>query len=138
LIDAPKGKYWKSFVQYLHEHIQRQGLISDFDFDLFKITDSLEEAKQEILNFYYNFHSYRFVGDICVIRMKRQVPEGAIPRFQEMFADMLTGDHSFDVCAALPEEDNEPELKELPRLCVRFNNKSFGRLRKLIDHINLF
>ncbi len=38
--------------------------------------------------------------------------------------------------AALPEERDEPELKQLPRLVFAFDRRSLGRLRQLIDMIN--
>ena len=37
---------------------------------------------------------------------------------------------------ALPEEHGEPDLIELPRIIFRFNRKSIGRLRQLINAIN--
>ena len=37
-----------------------------------------------------------------------------------------------------PEEANEPELASLARLCVPFNRKNLGRLRALLDRLNLF
>ena len=36
----------------------------------------------------------------------------------------------------LPEEADEEQIADLPRLVVDFNRKDFGRLRKLIDAIN--
>jgi hypothetical protein len=36
----------------------------------------------------------------------------------------------------LPEEADEPEIADLPRLVLNFNRKDFGKLRKLIDAIN--
>ena len=53
------------------------------------------------------------------------------------FADILEGGR-FERSAAFPEEsDLGPEILALPRLKFRFNRKSFGRLRQLIDRINL-
>jgi hypothetical protein len=42
------------------------------------------------------------------------------------------------MCATLPEEINEPEIAHLPRLCLQFNRRNYGRLRQLIDRINFY
>jgi len=36
----------------------------------------------------------------------------------------------------LPEGKDEPALAELPRLVLRFNRRSLGRLRQFIDSMN--
>lgn len=137
-LDAPKGNFWSTFVRYLKEHLLRDGLISEMDFNLLKVTNDPEVARKEIVNFYYNFHSYRFIGETLVIRMQREVPAGALPRLQEDFQDILTSPDGLSVCSALQEEEHQPELADLPRLCVKFDRRSYGRLRQLIDRINQF
>jgi len=137
-IDAPRGNFWKTFEHYLREHLMNDNTISEDDFNIFKITDDLAEAQKEIVNFYYNFHSYRYVGDQLVIRMKRQIPPAALKRLWDDFSDILEDKDSLRACSFLPEEINEPELADLPRLCLKFDRKSHGRLRRLIDRINQF
>jgi hypothetical protein len=51
------------------------------------------------------------------------------------FSDILV-DGQFTVGAALPDEKDEPQLSPLPRLIFRFNRRSLGRLRQLIDALN--
>jgi hypothetical protein len=138
LVDAPGGNFWRTFEHYLREHLLRDHLIAEADFNLFKITNNLEEAEKEILNFYYNFHSYRFVGQQLVIRLQREVPEGAIRRIRDDFDGILDGKKEIKVTQALPQEITEPEIAHLPRLCVDFDRRSFGQLRKLIDRLNEF
>ena len=137
-IDAPGGNFWRTFERYLREHLLLDGLISAQDFHLFKVTDNLEEARKEVVNFYYNFHSYRYVRDTLVIRLQRPVPPAALKRIGEDFSDILTGSGPLKACAFLPEEVNEPELAHLPRLCLPFDRRSSGRLRQLIDRLNQF
>lgn len=137
-LDAPNGNFWSTFVRYLREHLLRDGLISEMDFQLLKVTNDPEVACKEIINFYYNYHSYRFIGETLVIRMQREVPAGALLRLQDDFQDILTAPDGMTVCPALKEERNQPELAELPRLCVKFDRRSYGRLRMLIDRINQF
>lgn len=137
-VDAPKGNYWKTFVQYLREHLLRDGLVSEEDFYLFKVTDDILEARKEVLDFYYNFHSYRYVGDELVIRMQREIPKHSLVRLEEDFSDIIVSEVGIRTSKALPAEINEPELAHLPRLVLPFDRKSHGRLRQLIDRINLY
>jgi hypothetical protein len=138
LLDAPGGNFWRTFIHYIQEHLLNDGLISADDFHLLKVTDNINEARKEILNFYYNFHSYRYVGDQLVIRTQREIPPAAVIRLLEDFHDILTDENSLKTCAFLPEEINEPEIAHLPRLCLKFDRRSHGRLRQLIDRLNLF
>lgn len=137
-LDAPGGNFWQTFSRYLREHLLRDGLVSESDFNLFTVTDDPEQALKEISNFYYNYHSMRWVRESLVLRLQRPVPEGALVRLREDFSDVLSDPEEMRCCAALPEEINEPELSTLPRLCVPFNRRAPGRLRQLIDRLNQF
>ncbi|MFH1066781.1 MAG: LOG family protein [bacterium] len=138
MVDEPNGHYWKSWERYMREYLLGNGLIAASDFHLFKITDNLEEARNEILKFYHNFHSYRYIGDLCVIRVHRAFEDDVLKKLSEEFADILTDKNGFEIRTALPAEINEPEIAHLPRLCGYFNKHNFGRLRQLIDRINEF
>ena len=138
LVDAPRGNFWRTFEKYLREHLLGDKLISEEDFTLFKITDDLEFARREVVNFYYNFHSYRYIGDIMIIRLQRQIPAGALIRLNEDFQDILRADILITTCKPTHEEANEPDLANLPRLSVPFNRRNLGRLRALLDRLNQF
>ncbi len=137
-LDAPGGNFWHTFSRYLKEHLLRDGLVSESDFNLFKVTDDPEEALKEISTFYYNYHSMRWVGKTLVIRLHREVPDGALVRLREDFSDILTDPAGLHCCRALKEEINQPELSDLPRLCVPFSHRAPGRLRQLINRLNQF
>jgi uncharacterized protein (TIGR00730 family) len=138
MVDASRGNFWKTFEKYMREHLLGDGLISEEDFTLFKVTDDLEFARREVVNFYYNFHSYRYIGDVMLVRMQRQIPGGALVRLNEDFHDILRPETLITTCAPYPEEANEPELASLARLCVPFNRRNLGRLRALLDRLNQF
>jgi hypothetical protein len=135
-IDAPGGTFWQNFVRYLSEHLMADKLISPEDFHLFKLTHSPTEARDEILRFYRNFHSYRFVGPYLVIRLQKALPEERLAKLKQDFLSILKQPAEMFQRDALPEESNEPEIAKLPRFCLTFNRIHFGFLRLLIDRLN--
>ena len=136
LIDEPGGSYWKSFIHYISEHLMGGKLISPEDFHLFKWTDSVTEARDAIVRFYHNFHSYRFVGPYLVIRLQRRLSEEKLATLRKEFLSIIDPPGEMFQRDALPQEANEPEIAQLPRLCLTFNRIHFGFLRLLIDRLN--
>jgi len=136
LIDEPGGTFWKSFIHYVSENLMAHKLISAEDFDLFKVTDSVKEARDEILRYYRNFHSYRFVGPYLVIRLQRTISETRLAELRREFLSILQPTGEMFQRDALPQEANEPKIAKLPRLCLTFNRIHYGFLRKLINRLN--
>jgi uncharacterized protein (TIGR00730 family) len=135
MIDEPGGDYWQIWNRYVKEVLLARGLISPEDLALYKITDSVDEAVAEILNFYRVYHSMRYVEKYLVLRLQRPLPEGLLERVRKDFADILVAG-TFEQTAALPAEANDPEVAALPRLKFQFDRRSLGRLRMLVDVIN--
>lgn len=135
LVDKPGGAYWRTWNAFLAEYLLKLGLVSQHDFDFFTITDSVDAAVEEIVRFYRNFRSYRWVGPRLVIRLTRKLTGGALEELNKEFKGLCV-DCAIEQTAALPEEKNEPELADLPRLVLTPNRSNFGRLRLLIDAIN--
>ena len=135
LVDRPGGTYWKTWDKHVREHLLRDQLISPDDLNLYRITDSSDEAVKTITRFYRNFHSSRFVKDLFVIRLKHAPTETAIQALNEDFADIVTGPaiHSIQ---ATPEELEDDDNVDLPRIAFGFNRRDYGRLRGLIDVLN--
>jgi len=134
-VDAPGGTYWEEWREYNASHLLQRGLISPADMNLFCITDRPEAAVEEIVAFYKNYHSSRYVRERLVFRLNQPVPDSLLRDLNRDFADILDGG-AFEQGAALPEERNEPTLIQLPRLLFQYNRKNFGRLRQLIDTLN--
>ena len=135
LLDGEGGTYWKFWKQFVNEHLARLGMISENDFDLFLVTDKVEEAVEEIVGFYRVFHSYRYVGDKIVLRLNTALTEDSLASVEERFSDLMKAGRMTQQ-QALPEEDDEAELSELVRLVFRHRRRDFGRLRQLIDAVN--
>ncbi len=134
-VDAPRGTYWKTWKKYVEEHLLRRRLISAEDMALFKVTSSVDEAVDEIVDFYRVYHSSRTVGQKLVIRVTRPLAPAVLASLAAEFADILDG-HPIEQRGAFDEESDEPELSALPRLVLTFDRTHFGRLRQLIDRLN--
>jgi len=135
LIDEPGGDYWSAWQRYVKEQLLARGYISEPDLNLFKVTDNVDVAVREILRFYRVYHSMRYVGDILVLRLQRELPQQMIERLNVEFKDLLA-EGRFEQRQAFPEERDDKELLHMPRLAFRFVKRDFGRLRQLIDTIN--
>lgn len=137
LLEAEGGHYWPEWRRFMDEHLAGHGLISPEDLDLVYVTDSIESAVGEIEGFYRNYHSQRYVDGTLVLRLQRLPDEASLARLSEEFADIL---RSGAMRAAAPSEAEvaEGDYPELPRLALDFNQRSYGRLRWLIDALNGF
>jgi uncharacterized protein (TIGR00730 family) len=135
LVDKPGGTYWKTWDKHIREHLLRDKLISADDLNLYQITDSTDEAVKIITRFYRNFHSTRFVKDLFVIRLKHAPSPSAIDALNEDFADIINGER-IKIIPPTPEEIEDADHIDLPRLAFGFNRRDYGRVRQLIDVLN--
>jgi uncharacterized protein (TIGR00730 family) len=135
LLDHPGGSYWRDLGEFIEKQLLRNGMISPEDVALYKITNSVDEAIEEIIRFYSVYHSLRYVQNRLVLRLKKVLSDEKLAEIKENFSDILV-DGSFIQCSALPEETGEPALADLPRLVFHFDRHALGRLRMLIDVIN--
>lgn len=135
LLDQPGGSFWRDLERYFVDALLKHGLISPEDVSLYRVTDSLDEAVDLVLNFYRVYHSMRYVDDRLVLRLNHALSDEQLARLNQDFVGILVSGH-IEQIEALPEESNEPELASLPRLRLHFNRRNFGRLRLLIDAVN--
>lgn len=135
LLDVPDGRYWHEWREFAEKHVARAGLISEEDWHLLKITNDVEEAVSEFVNFYRNFHSLRYVKDKLVIRLKIKPSSQDVEALNDRFSDIISGGKIM-IAEPLPEEANEPDIFHLPRIVFSFNRKNIGRLRMMVDELN--
>ena len=94
LVEMEGGSYWKGWQRFLQEEAVRPGWVSADDTALFRVVSSVDDAAREVLGFYRNYHSCRWVGDLLVLRL--QVPPGKdeLADLNRRFADIVSrGDH---------------------------------------------
>jgi len=135
-VEPPGSDYWAEWGRFVSKQLLGRGLIGKNDLSLFKITSSVDEAVREVLNFYSNFHSSRFVHDRLVLRVRRSPSDEQLDRLNVDFADIVDGGR-IHAGPALPEED-EQATAHYPRVYFRFNRRDHGRLRQMVDRLNSF
>ncbi len=135
LVETAGGTYWHGWRRFIDEEVLRPGFISPDDVSLFKVANSVEEAADEILGFYRNYHSCRWVGNLLVLRL-RVLPSGTeLKELNGRFSDIVVSG-SIRPTAPFPPERSGNDHLDLPRVAFRFDKFHFARLRLLIDALN--
>lgn len=135
LLDQPDGTYWETWMKFVRDDMYNLGYVSSEDFSLFKLCHSVEEAIEEVVQFYKIYHSVRWVGDQLVLRITSRLSDQAVAQLNEKFTDVVR-EGEIVQSRALSQEKNEPEIGELPRLVLKPHRRDFGRFRQLIDAVN--
>jgi uncharacterized protein (TIGR00730 family) len=134
-LDAPGDHFWQPFQDFVKNMLLERRLISPEDLSLYKLTDRVEDAVGEILQFYRVYHSMRYVKNKLVLRVLQEPTPQLLDEINREFSDILV-EGEFTVSGPLPDEMDEPDLADLKRIVMRFNRRSLGRLRQLIDALN--
>jgi hypothetical protein len=137
MLDVKGGNYWKSWERFVQKKLVKGAFISAEDQSLYLVTDDLEKACNEIRGFYSRYHSSRFVErrQTLVLRLHDELSDRRVAELTAEFRDILSRGE-IEKCQAFPEEEDEPELRMLPRLSLAFDQLRYGRLRQLINAIN--
>jgi uncharacterized protein (TIGR00730 family) len=135
LLDVPGGTFWLSWLQFVERELRARGYISPEDLHLVKITDDASVALDEITGFYRNYHSLRFVEGNLVLRMQMLPSPERLVALNREFADIVVSGQ-IEPAMASKAEIGDDDLPEMPRLRMRFDRRSYSRLRVLIDRLN--
>ena len=96
---------------------------------------SPDEAWQRVEQFYSNYRSMRFFGELLVLRLNRPVSDTILASLNDQFG-LLCSAGEFERAAARPEEISEGDDPDAPRVAFRFARRHYGHLRMLINHLN--
>jgi uncharacterized protein (TIGR00730 family) len=135
LMETPGGTYWQGWMQFVQGQAIESGWVSAEDISLFKIATTVDEAAQEIIGFYRNYHSCRWVGDLLVLRVQTAPSKVELADLNRRFGDIVARGSIRSTTAFSPERSSN-DFPELPRLALRFDKWHFARLRQLIDAVN--
>jgi uncharacterized protein (TIGR00730 family) len=135
LLDVPGGTYWDRVRALIEDQLVTRGLVDASDMALFLLTDSVDEAAEEILGFYRNYHSLRYVGDVLVLRMQAAPDDAQLADLNERFSPLCASGR-IERTAPLPDEVADHDELGLARLRLTFAKRYYGQLRGLIDALN--
>ncbi|HEY7439969.1 MAG TPA: LOG family protein [Acidimicrobiia bacterium] len=135
LLDTPSGTYWQRWRDFVEVELAARGYVSPHDLCLVKVTDSIDEAIDEVVGFYANYHSIRFVGHDLVVRMRHEITDEHLRSLNARFAGFLEQ----GTIARSPTTESEladNDQIDLPRLRFRFNRADWAGLREFVDALN--
>ncbi|HKA02765.1 MAG TPA: TIGR00730 family Rossman fold protein [Acidimicrobiales bacterium] len=135
LLDVPGGTYWERVRQLMEDELVTRGLIDPSDMALFRVTDRVDETVGEILGFYANYDSMRYVGDVLVLRVQRAPDDAQLADLNERFAHLCASGR-IERTDPLPDEVADNDKLDLARIRLNFNKRYYGELRALIDALN--
>jgi uncharacterized protein (TIGR00730 family) len=137
LLEEPGSTYWAEWMRFLEDQLIGRELISRDDLNLLSHATSIEYAIEELTGFYRNYQSQRNDGGLLILRLLRLPPEVEIEGLATGFADIL-GPRGIRSAQPSEAEVRDDDHLDLARLAVDFNQRSVGRLRRLIDELNRF
>jgi uncharacterized protein (TIGR00730 family) len=134
LLEPEGSTYWQRWLEFNRDELLGRHFIRDYDFSIFRIARTPDQAIREIMTFYRNYRSARFVGERLILRMKRAPDTAELSRLGEEFADLL--DHgSFEVIRPTSQERRDADALDSERLAF-YPKHQYGRIRQLIDALN--
>ncbi len=134
LLEAPGTGYWDAWLDFVQK-LEDQGMVSPADKNLYLHTTSVDEACAEILQFYRNYHSQRFVNGKLTLRMKYEPDDALIEELNDTFGDLLA-DGRIEKTGPSDHEIADGDNVDLYRIQLHFNRRGLGRLRALVDRLN--
>ena len=135
LLDAPGGTYWQTWLRFVEDELLALGLVSPHDLSLFHLADDPDEAVEHVCAFYRVFHSMRWVGNRLVLRCNRPVSDATLVSVNREFGDIVESG-AISRIETTDAERRDGDVPDLPRLALRFDRSSYGRLRELLDALN--
>jgi uncharacterized protein (TIGR00730 family) len=135
LLDVPGGTFWASWRDFVERELVANGYIGKHDLNLMSITDDVEQTVDEVIGFYTNYHSQRYVEGVLVLRLLRAPDDAELEALNHEFADIVVRGR-IERIEATAAERAEDDHVDLERIAFRFDRHNYARLRELIDRLN--
>src|SRR4051812_39045928 len=135
MLDVPGGTYWEHWGSFVARELEGHGYVSLEVDHLFLVTDDAQAAVDEILGFYSNYHSQRFVKGRLVLRLRTAPSPERLAELNQEFADIVVRG-AMEVVEATAQEIADDDHVDLARIAFRFDRHGWSRLRMLIDCLN--
>jgi predicted Rossmann-fold nucleotide-binding protein len=134
-LDMRGDTYWGAVKELIEQQLVPRGLVTPADVGLFLVTDDAEVATREILGFYANYDSLRYVGDELIIRLRRAPNDAQLADLNERFGQLAVRGR-IERSEPLSIELRERDALDLKRIRFTFARHGFAELRALIDALN--
>lgn len=135
LLEVAGGTYWHQWREFVKDTVASRGLISPEDDCLYRVVDDVEDAVAELLGFYRNYHSRRFVGPDMIVRLQVPPTDDELATLNDEFGDLCT-EGTIERSDVTGAERATKDNVDLPRLKLRFDVFKQSRLRLFIDALN--
>ena len=89
LLDTPGDPYWETVHDFVGRQLVERGLVAPADTELYLVTDDCQAAVDEVIGFYRNYDSIRYVGHLAVMRMKHAPTDAQLAALNERFGALL-------------------------------------------------
>ena len=136
-LDTPGDPYWETVHDFVGRQLVERGLVSPADTELYLVTDDTQAAVNEVIGFYRNYDSIRFVGRLTVMRMKKGPTDDQLAALNKRFGHLCTNGRIV-VAPPFEPERKENDKLDLARIAFTFARHSYGDMRDLIDTVNSF
>ena len=134
LLERPGGTYWHAWDKFIRDELLGGGLINPEDTSLYYITQDAHDALEHIRRFYRNYHSCRYVRDELFLRVKHAPTPEELADLNARFGGICT--EGVIESRRTQIIDDETLVPQYPRVVLKFDRRSLGKLRLLIDTLN--
>ena len=136
-LDTPGDPYWETVHDFVGRQLVERGLVAPADTELYLVTDDCQAAVDEVVGFYRNYDSIRYVGQLAVVRMRQAPTNAQLAALNERFGHLCSNGKIVRAAPFEPERKENDKL-DLARIALTFAKHSYGDVRDLIDTVNSF
>lgn len=135
LLDAPGGRYWADWVEWVERHLVEGEFVDAPDTSLFYRTDNPADAKRYIDHFYRVYDSCRWSGDTLILRLHKAPTDEQLKEINVAYGHLCTSGH-IERCEPTRGERLEGEKLDKARISMQLDRKLNGELHRLIQELN--
>ena len=136
-LDTPGDNYWETVHDFVGRQLVERGLVAATDTELYLVTDKCQEAVDEVIGFYRNYDSIRYVGHVIVMRLRQAPTDEQLASLNDRFGSFCAPGGIVRATPFEPERKENDKL-DLPRITFTLSNHSSGVLREVINTVNSF
>ena len=136
-LDTPGDNYWETVHNFVGRQLVERGLVAATDTELYLVTDKCQEAVDEVIGFYRNYDSIRYVGHVIVMRLRQAPTDEQLASLNDRFGSFCAPGGIVRATPFEPERKENDKL-DLSRITFTLSNHSSGVLREVINTVNSF